>query len=147
MEFSSEKQLSQFLRQYTRLKKEALEIEEIIKAINPLLFANASKENDGMPRGSGTSNPTEAAYLKAEALVADYRGKQLACLEKMLEIEKIISGVENQTDRLILICRYINGRPWSSIAKELNYSISHIKRKNAKTLNMVLNDTFNCDIV
>ena len=44
------------------------------------------------------------------------------------EIIAAINAVDNQTYRIILVSRYLNGEAWPDIAAELNYDLRHVYR-------------------
>lgn len=48
-----------------------------------------------------------------------------------------INAVDNQTYRIILVSRYLNGEAWPDIAAELNYDLRHVYRLHNAALEAI----------
>ena len=53
------------------------------------------------------------------------------------EIIAAINAVDNQTYRIILVSRYLNGEAWPDIAAELNYDLRHVYRLHNAALEAI----------
>lgn len=79
---------------------------------------------DGMPRGSGTSDPT---YQLAEAeadLVARYEEQRLKLLRAKARIEGFIATVPDPVVREAMRYRYEDMLPWKAISSRMRYAES-----------------------
>ena len=99
-------------------------------------------ESDGSTH-EHNGNPIERAYC----CLADYETELNNAVAEMVRCrktaEKLISSVEDRTQREVLTRRYIIGQRWEDIAYVMNYSRQHITRLHGYALqNMCLNVTF-----
>lgn len=105
------------LRQ-VRQCEEQLEREEItVDAIR------STSDNDGMPHGSGTSNPTadKAVRLVDKGLdLFNAKDKARAIQREVFEVAYDIGGVESD----VLIERYINLKDWVEVCDAVGYGWS-----------------------
>lgn len=105
------------LRQ-VRQCEEQLEREEItVDAIR------STSDNDGMPHGSGTSDPTadKAVRLVDKGLdLFNARDKARAIQREVFEVAYDIGGVESD----VLIERYINLKDWVEVCNTVGYGWS-----------------------
>ena len=102
--------------------EEQLEREEIsVDAIR------STSDNDGMPHGSGTSNPTadKAVRLVDKGLdLFEARDKARRIQREIFEVAYQIGGVEGD----VLIERYIKLKDWNDIYSAVKYSESQTYR-------------------
>ena len=61
-----------------------------------------------------------------------YRHAVKMCLEVQQQIEKM--KVERETEKMILVCRYIKGDTWEKVADGVGYSLTNIHRLHKKAL-------------
>nr|DAH65336.1 MAG TPA: Protein of unknown function (DUF1492) [Caudoviricetes sp.] len=99
-------------------------------------------ESDGSTHEQN-GNPIERAYC----CLADYETELNNAVAEMVRCrktaERLISSVEDRTQREVLTRRYIIGQRWEDIAYVMNYSRQHITRLHGYALqNMCLNVTF-----
>lgn len=83
----------------------------------------STSDNDGMPHGSGTSNPTadKAVRLVDKGLdLFEARGKALEIQRKVFEVAYDIGGVESD----VLIERYIKLKDWVEVCDAVGYGWS-----------------------
>lgn len=89
-------------------------------------------------------NPIERAYC----CLADYETELNNATAEMVRCretaERMINSVKDDTQREVLVRRYIIGQRWEDIAYTMNYSRQHITRLHGYALqNMCLNVTKN----
>lgn len=56
-------------------------------------------------------------------------------------IEEAIASVENETLRILLEYRYIDGKKWEQIAVDMNYCWQHIHKLHSRALHAIECDT------
>lgn len=98
-------------------------------------------ESDGSTHEQN-GNPIERAYC----CLADYETELNNAVAEMVRsrktAERIISSVEDRTQREVLTRRYIIGQRWEDIAYCMNYGIRHIYKLHGDALQkMALNGT------
>lgn len=100
-------------------------------------------ESDGSTH-EHNGNPIERAYC----CLADYETELNNATAEMVRCretaERMINSVKDDTQREVLVRRYIIGQRWEDIAYTMNYSRQHITRLHGYALqNMCLNVTKN----
>lgn len=101
----------------------------------------ARYESDGSTHEQN-GNPIERAYC----CLADYETELSNAVAEMVRCrktaERLISSVEDRTQREVLTRRYIIGQRWEDIAFVMNYNIRHIYKIHGAALqSMALNGT------
>ena len=93
-------------------------------------------ESDGSTHEQN-SNPIERAYC----CLADYETELNNAVAEMVRCrktaEKLISSVEDRTQREVLTRRYIIGQRWEDIAYVMNYSRRRITQLRGAALNNI----------
>ena len=69
--------------------------------------------------------------------VLDFERKMKRETDRLVEINDVIAEVSDPVLRSLLVKRYIRNATWDTVAKELNYSISQVKRHHNTALNVV----------
>ena len=87
-----------------------------------------------MPRGWGESNKVQLSVEKLEAQEEKIDKKIDLLHEVKADIEKAIQTVENDTLRVLLRYRYINGFTWEKISVMMGYGYRNITRLHGKAL-------------
>ena len=125
----------EFLRQYEHANSIAercrLEYEKELAEIDAI-----SINMDGMPRGSGISNPTEAKALRLADKALKWEKARLDALEKRQEVFEAIYDIP-APEGDILIERYINLRHWEEICILVHYSWTQTHEHHKKALRIV----------
>ena len=125
----------QFLRQYEEANNKALQHRrEYEKQLE--LIGSVSVKMDGMPRGSGISNPTENDALKlAEKAERLHKAEEDAIKIRQTVYEAIadIPGIEGK----VLYERYINLHKWEEICILLHYSWHGVHGIHRRALRLV----------
>lgn len=94
-----------------------------------------------MPKAKATSNALEMAVEgieQKEREVAELIAEEVTELARLRDqIQQAIESVEDETLRLLLELRYIDGRTFEEIAVEMNYCYMHITRLHGKALEAI----------
>ena len=114
----------EFLRQYEEAAENAERLRAEYQAeLNKVDNIRSTLSGDGMPHGSGKSNPTEAEAIRLAAKANDYAKAEAEALkiqQKVFSIVIQVSGIEGQ----ILTEHYINLRKWSEVSEIIHMSDS-----------------------
>lgn len=85
-----------------------------------------------------TSPSGDAGYTKIVAKIIDLKNAINADIEKMLslklEIRTVINAVQDNEERLLLMCRYLNFMSWENICDEMSVSLRTAHRIHAAAL-------------
>ena len=90
--------------------------------------------NDGLPHGSGVSNPTADIAARAAGIAAELSQKLNECIDLRLRIEQAVNALNEPRERELMRRRYIEGQRWEQVAFEMHYSIDHIWRLHGMVL-------------
>lgn len=89
---------------------------------------------DGMPHGSGTSDPTSRYAVKIAEINENLALKRIEIAEAYQNIETSIEGLERSIYRYIMREYYLNDNSWEQIAVKANYSIQRIWQMHGEAL-------------
>ena len=96
---------------------------------------------DGMPHGTGTSDPTAGKAIELinkleqyEVKILDLRGK---LLQRRIETVELIGHMEHPDLEQILYLRYVQLKRWETIAYEMGYTWRHTLRLHGTALQEV----------
>lgn len=123
----------EWLKQYLPLSREVVQLEQRLETINSKLYYPQSPKWDGMPRGSGTSDPTGRVIQQKEAALELYEKKRDALTTMLREIEDAMQ-VLTPTERMLVRYRYMDGLAWEEICLVMGYSWTHIHRIHSAAL-------------
>ena len=100
-----------------------LEIEQIQANLRELDSTSiGSQKLTGMPQGTGhVGNPIESLVIKKSKLEMILKKKQDKLLDEQLKIENFLGTIEDSNVRVIIRARFIDGKNWHQIGKELNF--------------------------
>ena len=121
-----------FLRQYLNCVRAEKGINDEIETLRASAMLPAIAM-DGMPHGTNKSDLSSYMAMLDDLmrkLNAELKRKRNARAEIMAAIEKL----PNETEKLVLKFRYINGWKWERIAEETYYSYQHIHKIHGKAL-------------
>lgn len=121
-----------FLKQYRYLLFSEKGIEDEIRELRASAMFPA-QVNDGMPHGTGLSDLSSYAAILDKMMKKLWDEKQKKW-EARREIMKAIEELPNETEKCILIDRYINGKKWEEIAVDMSYSYQHVIRLHGNAL-------------
>ena len=90
-----------------------------------------------MPRGSPDGSPVERIAIE----IADLTQEIAVEMDEFLDYQRTIFGmifrIDNHAIRRVLIMRYIDGRTYADIARELGYSPSSVYRLDVDGLRII----------
>lgn len=121
-------EISKKLKRYYYLKVQIRRMEQEIAELRELAESVRGVRYEEKPGSSNRSYeaPFERLVFKIHAK-EQKRLKALAQLyEQTDEVEALISGVEDERDKTILMFRYFDAKKFEEIAEELNYSVDRI---------------------
>ena len=90
--------------------------------------------NDGLPHGSGVSNPTADIAARAAGIAAELSQKLNECIDLRLQIEQAVNALNEPRERELMRRRYIEGQRWEQVAYEMNYTLRHVTRLHGRIL-------------
>ena len=127
------KEKKEYLKRYRKIDREVnqllMEKDEIIS-----LGTRITPRYSDLPRGWGESNKVQLSVEKLEAQEEKIDKKIDLLHEVKADIEKAIQTVENDTLRVLLRYRYINGFTWEKISVMMGYGYRNITRLPGKAL-------------
>ena len=127
----------EYLRQYEYAVRRIARLEEELEEERILIDAVRSvSDNDGMPHGSGISNPTEdkAIRLADKALrLVDARRAAIAIKQDLFDFINSIDGEEGD----LLFRRYIKLQLWKDIATDMGYTERAVYKIHERALRLV----------
>ena len=121
-----------FLRQYLNCVRAEKGINDEIETLRASAMLPAIAM-DGMPHGTNKSDLSSYMAMLDDLmrkLNAELKRKWNARAEIMAAIEKL----PNETEKLVLKFRYINGWKWERIAEMLGYEYRHVTRLHGNAL-------------
>ena len=132
MNVSNEKKKA-WLRRYlyaVKAEKEiALELEEL-----EAQYILPSKVIDGMPHGSGGDSDLSSFAAQYDELYQQVK----AALEKRMEIRRevrnAIESMEDETEKILMLYRYIDGKTWEQIAVSMGYTWRWVMQIHGRAL-------------
>ena len=95
---------------------------------------------DGMPKGNSANDGIGNMVAQVDKVKRMYLKKYDEALCELYKIERCIESLDNETERLLMRKRYIQGLHWEDICVELNYSWKQIHRIHARILNVISED-------
>ena len=90
--------------------------------------------NDGLPHGSGVSDPTADTAARTAKIAAELSQKLNECIELRLQIERAVNALNEPRERELMRRRYIEGQRWEQVAYEMNYTLRHVTRLHGRIL-------------
>ena len=128
------KEKKEYLKRYRKIDREVnqllMEKDEIFS-----LGTKITPTYSDMPKGTGENNKTQSTIEKLEEQEEKINKKIDLLYEVKEDIEKALHTVEDDTLRVLLRYRYINGLTWEEIAVTMNYDYRWILRLHGKALN------------
>lgn len=128
------KEKKEYLKRYRKIDREVnqllMEKDEILS-----LGIKITPTYSDMPKGMGESNKIQSTIEKLEAQEEKINKKIDLLYAVKEDIEKALHTVEDDTLKLLLRYRYINGLTWEKIAVTMNYDYRWILRLHGKALN------------
>lgn len=91
----------------------------------------------GMPRGSGTSSPTERVAIQIADLSFEIELDWLDLLGYQEEIRGAIESLADPAMVQVLSYRYLSYKRWQDIADIMHYSLRHTTRLHGRALKQI----------
>lgn len=114
-------QLKKRLKNYRNIKAEYQQVKKerdwVLENMDSLRASNL----DGMPRGSGVSDPVARAFAKLEKLLQRYTEQLERLGAEQAAIEDMIAGLES-VERRLMRHKYFEGLTWEEVCVAINYS-------------------------
>lgn len=108
------------LSKYHSIKIEIEQLNANLKKLDNTSIG--SQKLTGMPHGTGsTESIVESIIIKKSKLESILEKKKAKLLDEQLKIENFLETVEDSTVRIIIRARFIDGKNWHQIGKELNF--------------------------
>lgn len=130
------KEKKEYLKRYRKIDRELnqliMEKDEILS-----LSTKITPTYSDMPKGTGESNKIQSTIEKLEAQENKINQKIYLLYEVKENIEKALHTVEDDTLRVLLRYRYINGFTWEKIAVMMNYGYRNVTRLHGKALKQI----------
>lgn len=127
------KEKKEYLKRYRKIDREVnqliMEKDEIIA-----LGTRITPRYSDLPRGWGESNKVQLSVEKLEAQEEKIDKKIDLLHEVKADIEKAIQTVEDDTLRVLLRYRYINGLTWEKIAVNMHYTYQWVCKLHGEAL-------------
>lgn len=108
------------LSKYHYIKLEINQLRDRITELDKTIIG--SSKMSLMPRKTGdVSNPTEQLAEKRVKLVSILNKKYEKLYSEEIKIEKFLETIDDVKVRIIIRARFIDGKNWNTIGKELNF--------------------------
>lgn len=141
MQTENEKK-KRFLNSYPKARREVARLEAQLEELRANKMS-LKVVNDGMPKGSGTSDLSDYA-ARMDELERKLKAKRYVCIQEFVKVQDAIEEMEDEQEKLLLTYRYLKGMTWERIADEMNYSWQHLHKIHAKALKN-FNHAIECD--
>ena len=125
------------LNSYRELDAERRQLVDELDRLEALMRSPGGSNWDGMPHGSGVSNPVERMTVKHLTLVDRYHAKLAELVTAQESIEHLIEGLE-PTERRLARFRYIDGLNWEAVCDRISYSWMQTHRIHGKLLDKLV---------
>ncbi len=127
----------EYLKQTDAVKKHINSLEVDLEEMRALSCSVSAVRYGEERINSGTKN-TEAPFIRSLERIAEMETKLEQAKQRLLNLKLTISGLidvlDDVDERAVLRARYVNGKSWSVIAKQMCYSQSTVHRIHANAL-------------
>mgnify|MGYP001212015072 CR=1 FL=1 len=89
---------------------------------------------DDMPHGSGGCSDLSGYAAKVDELLGELHQSMEERIELRREIIRKIEAMQNETEKLVLRLKYIQGKTFEKIAVDLRYTYRHVTRLHGQAL-------------
>lgn len=120
------------LQNYAATSKEVRSLRSRLETMRESVGATAVS-SDGMPHGSGRSDPTAGKAMALANLEATYDAAIAKRLQEVKEVEDLIAELE-PTERVLARYRYIDDMSWEEICVVMSYSWRQVHRIHSRLL-------------
>ena len=126
-------ELKKQLHSYRAVQLERRQLEERLKETRLLMDGLRGGGMNGMPRGSGVSDPVANLLARYEAMEAKYNALRARLADAALAVEELIENL-NSLERTLMRCRYIDGQTWEQECVSIGYSWRRTHQLHAEAL-------------
>lgn len=109
--------LRRYLEAVKAEKEIALEMEELEGQ-----YILPSRVIDGMPHGSGGDADLSAFAAKYDELYREIKDALEERIQIRREVRAAVESLENETQKILMLYRYIDGKTWEQIAVIMGYT-------------------------
>ena len=121
-----------FLNSYPKARRDVERLEEQLEELRANKMS-LKVVNDGMPKGSGTSD-LSAYAARMDELERSLTEKRYIRIQEFAKVQDAIEEMEDDQEKLLLTYRYLRGMTWEKVMEKMNYSWTHIHRLHARAL-------------
>lgn len=123
----------QELKDYVKLTAQLRCIEEQYMRLKAEIETPKRPILSDMPRG-GKRLDLADKIAKLVDLQAEYNRQWDAAIDRRIKIEAAIDTLDDPTERMLLIYKYIDGLKWEDVCDKMHYSWRQIHRLHARAL-------------
>ena len=121
-----------FLNSYPKARRDVERLEEQLEELRANKMS-LKVVNDGMPKGSGTSD-LSAYAARMDELERSLIEKRYIRIQEFAKVQDAIEEMEDDQEKLLLTYRYLRGMTWERVAEKMNYSWQHVHKIHARAL-------------
>lgn len=108
------------LKNYRALVLELRQLQDLVTELGASRFTVSGGDFSGMPHEAPSpGSPVERKTIRYLDALVLYQEKVAETSARLLEIEAALSSLDSPVERVVMRCRYIEGRSWVSICAEL----------------------------
>lgn len=122
-----------WLRRYQEAVKATIEIDLEMEELESR-YILPSREIDGMPHGSGSDRDLSEFAAKYDELYREIKDALEERIKIRREVRAAIETLENETVKILMLYRYIDGKTWREIAERMNYSYRRATQLHGEAL-------------
>ena len=122
-----------YLQQYREAKKKVKRISEQIAELRSNKMFPAAVVRDGMPSGHGCSD-LSAYAARLDELIRQLGEEREQAVKQYAEIHAQILKIQDDTERELLIRRYLMGETWEKIAVAMDYDYRYVLKIHGRAL-------------
>ena len=109
------------MEELSKYQKTKIELEQLNANLKELDIPVGSQKMTGMPHSNNIKSPVENIVMKKIKIKNVIEKRKSALLEEQLKIEHFLESIDDITIRIIIRARFIEGKNWHQIGKELNF--------------------------
>lgn len=107
------------LSKYHNLKIEIKQIKDNIEEIETTIIGSSKIAGIPITSSSNNSNPTERIGMKLAKLKTTLENKTDKLLDELNKIEDFLNTVDDSEIRIIIRKRFIEGKTWKEVSKDI----------------------------
>lgn len=131
-------QIKRKLHRYNDTRWECKQIAEQLEQLRATIEAPRSQAMDGMPHGSRGGDAMAGIVAELVGLQEKYTDKLHRLNAALAEVEDMIGGLEDPTERRLMRGRYIEGKVWEEVCVDMGYSWRQTHRIHGQALDKLV---------